>query len=359
MELSQWKNVHVVVDQSCHALEVWGVAGVFAPKSSERCMSAQCTPSSRKWCTIKWILLVVAIIVALLVTFLVGLWIYHPKFVYDPTTFPGVPESKLLSDHGPTPITILSSDGTKLRAYWLRHPDADKSKTPLTTLLFMHGNTGNLEASFKSIAGWQRHLPLNALVLSYRGFGYSEGTPLMAGIRMDSQAALEYLQSERSVDPKRIILYGHSLGGAVALHLTAANPRSFQAVVVENTFLSIRKMASHDVPAIAWASFVVTEKWDNEEQLRILAASDSAPHMLFISGAKDNRVPPEHMNQLWANAQAIKKGKKNMVLERLHMPECNHSCYELEGYYEGIVNFLSKTTTSNKAAPLNKALGAK
>jgi hypothetical protein len=85
--------------------------------------------------------------------------------------------------------------------------------------------------------------------------------------------------------------------------------------------------------------------------------------MLFISGARDDRVPPEHMNQLWNGAQAIKKGKSDMILERQHMVECNHSCYELQGYYEGIVNFLSRTTTitattSSQKTPV-KALGPK
>jgi hypothetical protein len=151
------------------------------------------------------------------------------------------------------------------------------------------------------------------------------------------------------VDPSRIILYGHSLGGAVALHLAAENLSKFMAVIIENTFMSIPKMANYAKPAIAWATFVVTETWDNESQIRSLreSAKDKSkrmPDILFITGENDNIVPPIHMNELWRQAQEISHIRPEVKVLRFHMDQCSHTCYGIPGYYDGISKFYYSAT---------------
>ena len=147
-----------------------------------------------------------------------------------------------------------------------------------------------------------------------------------------------------NVDPSRIILYGHSLGGAVALHLAAANPTKFMTVVIENTFMSVPKMADHAQPVIAWATFVVTESWNNEEQVRLLKESTKdkskqAPNILFITGENDHIVPPVHMNELWRQAQEISHIRPDVKVTRFHMDQCSHTCFTVPGYYDGVSKF--------------------
>ena len=146
------------------------------------------------------------------------------------------------------------------------------------------------------------------------------------------------------VDPARIILYGHSLGGAVALHLAAANPHSFMAVIIENTFLSIPKMASYAQPKIAWATFMVTDIWDNEAQIRKLkeAARDKtkrAAHILFITGEHDHVVPPAQMTELWRQIQELSPVRPDIKIARMHMDLCKHTCFGVAGYHDHLSRF--------------------
>lgn len=298
---------------------------------------------NRKGRLLKWSAITLGTIVTLLGLFLLGLKIYHPNFIYVPTHYGKGTEDMLLKDLNVAPerITITPLDKVNLRAYWLK--SSTRIKGP--TLLYLHGNSGDLEHTFSAVQGWQSSMSLNVLIPSYRGYGFSEGSPSMIGIQADAQAALDYLLKHPDVDPANIILYGHSLGGAVALHLAAANLDKFRAIVVENTFTNIKNMASKVVPYIAWATFVVTEVWDNEEQLKTIAKFASrkgqkVPNMLFISGAKDMVVPPEHMVKLWDLAQKIKQASPQIQLDRLHMAEGHHSCYGMNGYFSAISKFV-------------------
>lgn len=293
------------------------------------------------------------VLVALLGVVLAGIWWYHPRLIYYPVKYPGRPSSIFTTLAVTEGVTvreegIRSQDGTKLVGYWFRHPEADRRDKKLTSMLYLHGNRGDLEESFAAIAGWQRNMPLNVYMISYRGFGFSEGTPSMRGIRDDSQAALDHLMQHPEVDPFRLIIYGHSLGGSVALHLTRANPTHFFALFIENTFMSIKKMASHRAPQLEWATMVVTEKWDNEEELRELvkvahARTGRFPHLLFLVGEQDRTVLPHHMTALWEEAQRL-KGEKDIRVERISFPHCRHTCYPQTDYFAKVSKFYYEVT---------------
>jgi pimeloyl-ACP methyl ester carboxylesterase len=76
-------------------------------------------------------------------------------------------------------------------------------------------------------------------MISYRGYGLSEGTPSEIGLQFDAQASLDYLLSRNDFDKSKIIIFGQSIGGAVSIHLASQNPDKISGIIVENTFLSI------------------------------------------------------------------------------------------------------------------------
>jgi pimeloyl-ACP methyl ester carboxylesterase len=94
----------------------------------------------------------------------------------------------------------------------------------------------------------------NILMVEYRGYGTSEGEPSEDGLKLDAQAALDYLHDARDdVDGRQIFAFGRSLGGAVAIWLAHKNPRRLRGIMIENSFTSIREMA---MPIFPFLQFI-------------------------------------------------------------------------------------------------------
>ena len=93
----------------------------------------------------------------------------------------------------------------------------------------------------------------NILMVEYRGYGTSEGEPSEDGLKLDAQAALDYLHDARDdVDGRQIFAFGRSLGGAVAIWLAHKNPRRLRGIVIENSFTSVREMATPIFPFLQY-----------------------------------------------------------------------------------------------------------
>ena len=107
-----------------------------------------------------------------------------------------------------------------------------------------HGNAGNIGHRVPIAKVLQENLDCNVLMAEYRGYGLSTGIPDEKGINVDAQTALDYLRNQKETQGGDIIVYGQSLGGAVAIQLVARNqePTDIKAIIVENTFTSIRDM---------------------------------------------------------------------------------------------------------------------
>ncbi len=131
-------------------------------------------------------------------------------------------------------VSLTAADGVRLHGWFVPAPGAR------TTLLFLHGNAGNISHRLDSIAIFHE-LGLDTLIIDYRGYGRSEGRPSEAGTYRDAAAAWEHLVRERGVDPRRIVVFGRSLGGAVAARLAAERPAA--ALIIESCFSSALDMA--------------------------------------------------------------------------------------------------------------------
>lgn len=139
-------------------------------------------------------------------------------------------------------LQIPTPDGQSLHALFLRPPLGRRQRN-LTVLMF-HGNAGNIGHRVPIAKALQDTLHCNVFMLEYRGYGLSTGTPDEAGLKIDAQTALDYLRQRPETRDTKIVVYGQSLGGAVAINLVATNQEEdeISGLILENTFLSIRKL---------------------------------------------------------------------------------------------------------------------
>jgi fermentation-respiration switch protein FrsA (DUF1100 family) len=132
-------------------------------------------------------------------------------------------------------VRLRTEDGVQLHGWFI--PAAQ----PRGTLLFFHGNAGNISHRLDSIRIFNE-LRLSVFIFDYRGYGQSEGSPSEAGTHRDAIAAWRFLTEERGVAPQRIVLFGRSLGAAVAAWL--ATQREPGALILESAFTSVPDVAA-------------------------------------------------------------------------------------------------------------------
>jgi len=156
-----------------------------------------------------------------------------------------------------------------------------KSSAAQSTLIFFHGNAGNIGDRLGKIDLFHK-MGLNVLIVDYRGYGKSEGTPTEEGIYYDATAAYDYLAGRGDMTGQNFISYGASLGGAVAVDLAAK--RTVSCLVVDSTFSSAADMAKRIYPFIP--SFFIQTKMDSIGKIKNI----SVPK-LFIHSAEDQIVP--------------------------------------------------------------------
>jgi len=131
-------------------------------------------------------------------------------------------------------------------------------------LLFFHGNAGNISHRRESIEMFHR-LGLNVLIIDYRGYGQSKGKPSEKGLYRDATAAWQYLTEQKGFEPDQIIIFGRSLGGAVAAKL-ATNVQA-RGLIVESTMSSARDFAKQAFKVLA-RLIVIRYDFNTAEYLR-------------------------------------------------------------------------------------------
>jgi len=195
-------------------------------------------------------------------------------------------------------ITIpVGANGENLSAWWIpaASPDAP-------ALLYLHGARWNLTGSSGRIARY-RQLGFAVLAIDYRGFGKSSGdVPSEEMAYEDARAAWQELR--RRAPNARHYVYGHSLGGAVAIEVARNNPL-VDGLILEATFTSIRDMAREYAWGWLPVELVLTQRFDSLDKI----AEVPAP-TLFIHGTADRLVPSWMSEKLYAASKA----KKQFVL---------------------------------------------
>ena len=149
-------------------------------------------------------------------------------------------------------------------------------------------------------------LGFSVLLVSYRGYGISDGdAPSEKKMYEDAEAAWAYLRNVRKIPAGRIMIYGHSLGGAVAIDLAVKHP-DVAGVIVESTFTSIGDVAAlKSLYRIFPLDLLIEHAFDSLSKIGRLAAP-----ILFLHGTADTTIPYEMSRRLYAQAP----GKKRLVL---------------------------------------------
>jgi hypothetical protein len=135
--------------------------------------------------------------------------LFEERFVFFPAPSSASDRTPAQAGVQVEDVFITTSDGVKIHAWWAEAPGAAR------TILYFHGNAGNLSLRLPNI-GWLQQLPANVLAVDYRGFGKSAGKPTEQGVYRDAEAAYDYLVTERKIPPEQIVVLGQSLGTAVA-----------------------------------------------------------------------------------------------------------------------------------------------
>jgi uncharacterized protein len=191
-------------------------------------------------------------------------------------------------------VAIFTSDGVKLHG-WISKPKRLKGRM---WLLWFPGNGGNVSYRLDWIKKMSA-IPLNVLIIDYRGYGQSEGSPTEEGIYRDAEAGYAYLTKKVSVSPENIVLFGESLGGAVAIHI-AANMRC-AGLIVQSTFTNAKDMAKRIMPIIPlW--LIIKTKLDSTSKIQNVKVPK-----LFIHSPADGIVPYKLGRKLFDSAPEPKK----------------------------------------------------
>ncbi len=185
-----------------------------------------------------------------------------------------------------------TSDGVRLHGWWMPKPDA------AGTLLFCHGHSGSLGHRVDLFRELLR-LPLNVFAFDYRGYGRSGGAPSEQGLFRDVRAAYDHLTSRLGEVAERIVLFGQSLGGAVAID--GALHRPVAGLVVQSSFVDLKAMARNRSSRLP-LHWIASNQFRNLEKVRQLRVPK-----LFIHGTGDSTIPYAHGETLFEQASQPKQ----------------------------------------------------
>ena len=202
-----------------------------------------------------------------------------------------------LTPEGAETVWFNSADGTRLNGYFFK----SQSKPEVATILFFHGNGGNITDVSWLGQRFAKH-GFNVLLFDYRGYGASDGVASSeSGLYADGDAAVAFLVNEKKVRPEQIILYGHSLGTAVAADV--ASRARFGAVVLESGFSSASSLATTALPWLPrQLHFLGKNRFESARKLTKVKSP-----ILIAHGDPDHTIPTSEAQLLFASANEPRK----------------------------------------------------
>ncbi len=234
---------------------------------------------------------IVAILVVLLFCggLVVLLYLFQGRLLYFPLRYLSATPADIGLSY--QTVQLKTADNITLSGWFV---PAEEAKG---VVLFFHGNAGNISHRLDSIQIFHK-LGLSVFIIDYRGYGQSEGRPSEQGLYLDAEAAWAYLVEEQEVPPHHIVLFGRSLGGAVAARL--AQQHSPGALILESTFTSVPDMAAELYPFLP-ARQLVRNKYNTLERL-----ADIDCPILVIHSPDDDIIPYHHGQTLFEAANEPK-----------------------------------------------------
>jgi len=226
-------------------------------------------------------------IAAGLLLILAGIRFFENSFIYSPPRYPEGFSPANRHARQVQEVWLTTRDQVRLNAWYLPNPASEKA------LLWFHGNAENIGYGLEHLEFYSQ-LGVNVLAVDYRGYGKSEGSPDEAGVYHDADAAYQYLVEVRHILPKNIAVFGHSLGGAVAIDL--ASRHECGRLIVQSSFTSVRDMARRTF-RIPLFEYIPKSRFNSLAKIR----QTRAP-ILIIHGTRDETVPFSMGQRLFAVA---------------------------------------------------------
>ena len=230
----------------------------------------------------KNILIILGILIFLYVLIGFFIYIFQGKLLYHPGANNYLDDASL--NHKIKKIYIPSDQ--KLVAWYF------KKNPKYKTLLFFHGNAGKIDNRIYKLNEFSK-LNVNYLIFAYRGFSGNEGDPSEKGLYKDARA-VKYWLNLNNIQDNEIVLYGESLGTAVAVDL--AKEFSFSGIILESPFTSMTKLAKKHYPYLP-VKFLLKDRYETIKKLNEI----NSP-ILVMHGAKDNIVPFDMGVKVYENA---------------------------------------------------------
>jgi fermentation-respiration switch protein FrsA (DUF1100 family) len=212
-------------------------------------------------------------------------FIFHP----DPTIHQTPADVGLVFED----LYFMTRDGVRLNGWYIPHSEA------ALTLLWCHGNAGNISHRVENIRLLHDQVKINIFIFDYRGYGRSQGSLSEAGTYLDGIAAAEFLRERYRVEPSRLVIFGRSLGAAVAAEL--ATRVEGLALILESPFVSVPEMARAIFPLLPLGPFLSTQ-YNTLEKVRRVKSP-----VLILHGERDEIVPLEQGRKVFAAAAEPKR----------------------------------------------------
>ncbi|HLM01499.1 MAG TPA: alpha/beta hydrolase [Pyrinomonadaceae bacterium] len=210
--------------------------------------------------------------------FLIYAYFFSERLIFQP-------QPASYRDDGAGIVKLISSNGAKISARFYENPDAAH------TILFSHGNAEDIGIADYTAREFRKN-GFAVLVYDYQGYGTSEGAASEENSYRDVDAAYDHLTSERKIPPEKIIVYGRSLGGAVAIDL--ASRRKVGGLIAESTFVTAFRVLTK-IPIFPF------DKFQNIKKIKNVKCP-----VLFVHGRKDTLIPFRHAEKLFAEANEPK-----------------------------------------------------
>ena len=227
------------------------------------------------------------------------LFFYQPRLIFFPS-----PDLEQTPAHLNIPyqevwlsVEVTATESQFIHGWWMK-----ANKPNDRVLLYLHGNGENIAPNINH-ANFFRELGFSVLLIDYRGYGRSQGEfPNELQVYQDAAVAWNYLREERKIPSEQIFIYGHSLGGAIAIDLAVKQPDA-AGLIVQSSFTSIREMvALQNIFSIFPVDLILTQRFESIKKLPNLKMP-----VLFIHGSNDSTVPAFMSQNLYAVAPEPKK----------------------------------------------------
>jgi pimeloyl-ACP methyl ester carboxylesterase len=190
-------------------------------------------------------------------------------------------------------VWFASEDGARLHGWWI------EGKRSRATVLYCHGKSGNIGERVDVFKYLSRRR-IDVFAFDYRGYGKSDDlTPSEKGFYQDVRAAHDFLVDELGVAPARMLLFGHSLGGAVAIE--GAHHRPVAGLVVQSSFTDLRSVVTHRHPGSFLMQLICRNQFKSANKVGSLAMPK-----LFLHGTADTTIPVRMGEELYARAAGPK-----------------------------------------------------